>query len=295
LSYEIIYGKQFVKLRRTGEVIPMLLMGSNNCYDVPTYNHRNGRRARDWSNLRYHNRKGKLSEKPEVILKSVDAELNRRIRDRYSPKEDKPADVRNRFGYFASLAISGRGTRGTSFKAYRSQFSNGIKNALTIEQLDQLGVNVYFHTLTRPDQSTDGIPASVDLKTEAEYFAELKKWRAWANGDGIVKGFYMGLHPYDTDTVLERLRRPGRDARREARKEKITVTQDHYFVLTDGCNNLAKYTRRGYRYSYSKSGGRRHRTEKEAELYRQGLLKRKAYKADIWKVERINLPATFLV
>ena len=291
MSYEIIYGKQFVKLRRTGEVIPMLLMGSNNCYDVPTYSHRNGRRARDWSNLRYHNRKGKLSEKPEVILKSVDAELRQRIRDRSFPKEDKPADVRNRFGYFASLAISGRGTRGTSFNAYRSQFSNGIKNALTIEQLDQLGVNVYFHTLTWGDPFTDGIPASVDLKTEAEYFAELKKWRAWQNGIGIMKGFYMGFHPYDTDTVLERLR----NGNRRTPRVKIEVTQDHYFVLTDGCNNLAKYTRRGYRYSYSKSGGRRHRTEKEAESYRQCLLQRKAYKAEVWKVERINLPATFLV
>jgi len=279
-----------VKLRRTGEVIPILLMGSNNCFDIGRGG-RSGRRARDWSNLRYHNRKGKISEKPEVILKSVDAELRQRIRDRSFPKEDKPADVRNRFGYFASLAISGQGTRGTSFNAYRSQFSNGIKNALTIEQLNQLGVNVYFHTLTWGDQPTDGIPASVDLKTEAEYFAELKKWRAWQNGIGMVKGFYMGFHPYDDTLVLERLR----NGNRRISRMKTEVAQDHYFVLTDGYNNLVKYTARGYRHTYGKTGGKRFRTKKEAESYRQRLLKRRAYKAEVWKVDRINLPSTFLV
>lgn len=292
MSYEIIYGKQFIKLRKTSEVIPMLLMGSNNCFDIGL-NGRNGRRARDWSNLRYHNRKGKISEKPEVILKSVDAELRRRIRDRSFPDEDKPADVRNRFGYFASIAISGRGTRGTSFSAYRAQFSNGIKNALTVEELDELGINPYFCTITFGDQPTDGIPQSVDLKTEKQYFEELKKWRAWQNGNG--KSFYMGFHPHNTDTVLERLRRPGRQARRQARRDKTPVEQDHYFVLADGCNKLVKYVRNGYRYSFSQTGGKRFRTEQDAEKYRQSLLKANRYKADIWKVRRIDSPATFRV
>lgn len=292
MSYEIIYGKQFVKLRKTSEVIPMFLAGSNNCYDIGLGG-RNGRRARDWGNDRYYNCKGKLSEKPEVILKNVDAELNRRIRDRSFPKEDKPADVRTRWGYFASIAISGRGTRGTSFNAYRSVYANGIRNALTIEQLNQLGVNPYLHTVTWGDQPTDGIPASVDLTTEAQYFEEIKKWRAWQNGNG--KGFYLGFHPHHTDTVLDRLRRPGRETRRKARREKTRVEQDHYFVLTDGYNSLVKYTRNGYRYSFYKGAGKHFRTEKEAESYRQRLLKNGGYKADIWKVERVDSNATFLV
>jgi len=293
LSYEIIYGKQFVKLRRTREVIPMILAGSNNCYDCPSYGHSRGRRARDWSNAPWYNRKGKrLSEKPDIILKNLDAELNRRIRNRYH-KEDKPSDIRNRWGYYASVAISGRGTRGTSWNAWRSQFANGIKNALTIEELDKLGVHLYFCTITMGEQSTDGIPKSVDIITEPQYFAELAKWRAWKDGNG--KSFYLGFHPHDTDTVLERLRRPNREARRKAKRDKTPVQQDHYFVLTDGYNALVKYTRRGYRYSFSNTGGKRFSTNKEAESYRKRLLDRKAYKAEIWKVERINLPATFRV
>jgi len=293
MSYEIIYAKQFIRLRRTGEVIPIFLAGSNNCFDLPTSAHSKGRRARDWSNDRYYHRKGKISEKPAIILRNVDAELRRRIRGRHSPKEDKPSDVRNHFGYFASIAITGRGTRGTSFNAYRSQYSNGIRTALTIEELDKLGINPYLHTVTWGDQPTDGIPASVDLKTEAQYFEELKKWRAWQTGNG--KGFYIGFHPLNTDTVLDRLRRTGREARRQARKAKTPIEQDHYFVLTDGCNNLVKYTSRGYRYSFSQSGGKRFRMEKEAEKYRQSLIKANRYKAEIWKVKRVDSPATFLV
>jgi len=287
LSYEIIYGKQFVRLRRTGEVIPMLLAGSNNCFDIGVGG-RNGRRARDWSNDRYYNRKGKISEKPDVILKNLDAELRRRIRDRYH-KEDKPADIRNHFGYYASLAVGGGHCGGTSWNKYRGQYVNGIKNALMVEELENLGVHLYFHTVTWKEDSTDGIPASVDLKTEQEYFVELKKWRAWQNGNG--KSFWLSFHPHDDELVLKRLREP----KRRTPQEKTRVEQDHYFVLTDGYYGLVKYTSRAYRYSFSKTGGKRFMTEKAAETYRQQLVSKGRYKADIWKVERIEGNATFLV
>ena len=292
VSYEIVYGKQFVKLRRTKEVIPMLLAGSNNCYDLPTYGHSRGRRVRSWSNAPWYNRKGKISEKPEIIIKNLDAELNRRIRNRYD-KEDKPSDIRKRFGYYASVAISGRGTRGTSWNAWRSQFTNGIKNALTIEELVKLGVHLYFQGSTWGDKPNNGIPETMSLETEAQYFAELKKWRAWKQDNG--RRFWLDFRPYDTDIVLDRLRVPGREARRKARKEKTEVQQDHYFVLTDGYNGLRKYVRHGYRYSFNKKNGKRFRTEKDAEDYRQRLLKANRFKAEIWKVERVNLPATFLI
>jgi hypothetical protein len=261
MSYEIVYGKQFVKLRRTGEVIPMVLAGSNNCFDYPSYGHSRGRRARSWGNAPWYNRKGKISEKPEVIVRNLDAELNRRIRNRYD-KEDKPADVRNRFGYYAAVAISGRGTRGTSWNAWRSQFTNGIKNAVTIEQLAELGVHLYFSGSTWGDEPNDGMPQTVYLETEPQYFAELKKWRAWKGNNGNGRSFWLDFSPHDTDTVLD---------------------------------NLVKYTSRGYKYSFSQSGGRRFRTKKDAERYRQSLVKANRYKAEIWKVKRIDLPATFLI
>lgn len=285
MSYEIIYGKQFVKLRKTGEVIPMILAGSNNCFEVGVGG-KTGRRSRDWSNDRYYLRKGKISDKPEVILANVDAELPRRIRNRYH-KEDKPADIRARFGYYASVAVGGGHCGDTSWDKYRDVYANGIKGALSIEELNELGINLYFHTIWL-NEKPEGIPAEVTIRTERQYFDELRKWRGWQNGNG--KNFWIGFSPRNTDVVLERLRAP----KRRAPRQKTEIQQDHYFVLTDGYHGLIKYTSRGYRYSY-KRDGKRFRTESDAEKYRQQILKNNRYKAEVWKVERVEGKASFQV
>ena len=284
MSYDIIYNKQFVKLRRTGEVIPMLLAGSNNCYEIAVGGG-NGRRSRSWESFRYYNRKGKLSEKPEVILRKVDAEIGRYIRTRRD-RDTKPADIRNHFGYYASLVVGSGHCGGTSWNQWRGVFANGIKNALTIEDLNKLGVNLQFNASFG---SSNGYPASVLIKTEREYFTEIKKWRGWhANGG---RGFYLDFSPYNTDRVLERLRA----GRRKPPREKTDVRQDHFFVLSNGQGALVRYTRRGYRYTFSTAHGRRYRTEQDAEKYRQQIVDKGRHQADIWKVERIEGTATFQV
>lgn len=292
MSYEIIYNKQFVRLRRTGEVIPMLLAGSSNCFEIGR-NGRNGRRSRDWSNMRFYNRKGKISEKPDTILANLDAELRRIIRDHSKRKDEfsaKPAQIRERFGYYASLAVGGGSCGETSWDLYRSQFSNGIKNALTVEELAQLGIYLYFHTIWF-DGKPEGIPPEVHIKTERQYFEELKKWREWQNSNGKSKSFWLGFSPLNTDMVLERLR----DSRRKPPREKTQVEQDHYFVLMNDKGSLRKYTSRGYQYAWSRDGGKRFMTEQAAEQYRQQLLKKGRYMADTWKVERIDRTAAFRV
>jgi len=289
MSYDIIYNKQFVKLRNTGEVIPMLLAGSSNCFDIGVGG-RNGRRVRSWDNLRYYNRKGKISEKPEVILKNLDSELNRYIREQRKREDGgKPSHVKEHFGYYAAIVVGSGHCFDTSWDQYRSQFANGIKKALTIEELDNLGVNLYFNHYSYNGDSPDGKPEEVQLRNERDYFIELKKWREWQANAG--KTFYLSFSPSNTDTVLRRLR----SGNHKTPKEKTRVEQDHYFVLTDGYNALVKYTSQGYRYSYSQTGGKKFRTEKEAEKYRQRLLANRRYKADIWKVKRVDNPCGFLV
>ena len=285
MSYDIFYNKQFVQLRKTGEVIPMLLAGSNNCYEIGLGG-RNGRRTRSWESDRYYNRKGKLSEKPDIILSKLDAELRKILRRHRGDKEAKPADIRKHFGYYSSMVVGSGHCGGTSFDQYRGVYANGIRNSMTVEQLDQLGVNLVFHA---GYNSEDGYPASVPLKTEREYFAELKKWREWQGQNG--RYFYLTFNPSSTDRVLERLRA----SRRRTPREKTRVEQDHYFVLTDGYNNLVKYTSRGYRYSYSKSGGKQYRTEELAEKFRQMLVDKGRHQAESWKVERVDQACSFLV
>jgi predicted DNA-binding WGR domain protein len=288
MSYDIIYSKQFVKLRRTREVIPILLSGSNNCYEIGRGG-RDGRRARDWNLMTYYNRKGKISEKPEIILKNLDAELRKYIRNRSGKNSTgdkaKPSDIRNRWGWYAAVVVGSGNCGSTSWNKWYGVFANGIKQALTIEELGKLGITLnFFASCTSPN----GYPPSIPLKNEQDYFAELKKWREWK--DNNQKGFYLTFGPSD-DIVLKRLRA----SKHRTPAEKVSMEQDHYFVLTDGSSSLIKYTRRGYRYSYGKEGGKKFRTQKDAEKYRDQLLSKKRYKADTWKVERIDRPCTFLV
>lgn len=286
MSYDIFYGKQFVLLRKTREVIPMFLAGSNNCYEIGVGG-RNGRRSRSWDNFRYYNRKGKISEKPDVILKNLDIELGQYIR-RQRKRDDggKPAHVKAHFGYYAAIVVGSGHCSDTSWNMWRSQFANGIRGALTIEELNTLGINLIFRHW---NDNKNGMPASVAITTEREYFTELNKWRAWQNNGGST--FSLSFRPSSTDRVLEKLRA----AKRKPPREKTIVEQDHYFVLTNGNGNLVKYTSRGYRYSYSQTGGKQFMTEESAEKYQQQLLKNNRYQSDTWKVKRVELLTTFRV
>lgn len=292
MSYDIIYNKQFVKLRRTGEVIPMILAGPSNCFEIGVGG-RNGRRARSWDNLRYYNRKGKLSERPNTILAKLDTELRSHIR-RHNGKtqyydKTKPAEIRDHFGYYASIVVGSGHCGDTSWDRYRGVFANGIKKALTIEELDALGVNLYFYAFHHNGDSPDGEPQTVYLKTELEYFEELKKWREWQAISG--KRCYLSFTPHDTDTVLRRLH----SGNHKEPRGKTKVEQDHYFVLSGPDGNLVRYTSRGFRYSYSQTGGKQFRTEDEAEKYRCRLVENKRYKADTWRVKRVDSPTTFWI
>ena len=279
----------------------MLLAGSNNCYEIGRGG-RSGRRVRSWEANRYYNRKGKISEKPEVILKKLNAELTRLTREHLKyqkanyPKEEwvKPAHIREHFGYYSSIVVGSGRCYGTSWNRWRSLFANGIKNAVTIEELDKLGVSLNIYYYSYNDDSPNGKPASVDIRTEQEYFIELKKWREWQASSG--KMFYITFHPSSTDAVLHRLRML-RDSKRKPPREKTRVEQDHFFLLASGSYALIKYTARGYRYSFHKEngGGKRYRTEQEAEKYRQLLVTKGRPQADIWKVERVEQACSFMV
>lgn len=287
MSYEIFYNKQFVRLRKTGEVIPVILGGSNNCFDIG-YNGRNRRRARSWASDRFYNRKGKLSEKPDIILKNLDAQLRRIIRGQRGrgDSEATPKDIKQHFGYYASLVVGGGHCAGTSWDRYRGVYANGIRSAMTVEQLDELGVNLIFYA---GYGSEDGYPARVPLKTEREYFLELKKWREWQGRNG--RSFYLSFSPSDDARVVELIRR----SKRKAPRERQEVEQDHFFVLGNSNGNLKRYTARGYRYSYSQTGGKHFRTKQEAEKRRKRLVDEKRHQADTWEVVRVEGKAFFRV
>lgn len=281
MSYSIFYNKQFVKLERNNEVIPMVLLGDNNCFDAVGPNHKSGRRSRDWQCFRYYNDSPSPSIDPLTLIRNVNADLQKTVeehRRRDGEEEVTEEDVRKRWGWYTSLAISGYHTSATSWKMWFGLFKNGIDKALTIEQLHDLGIHLYFHTYN--DRSS---PEAGLIRTEDEYFAELEKWEKWRS-EGDKRSFSLSFSPHNDELILQRLR----SLRKRAPKPKTQIEQDHCFVLTDGEYGLVKYTRRGYRYSYTKSQAKRYRTEAEAERRRKSLVENKFYKAEQWKVERIE-------
>lgn len=282
MSYEIIYSKQFVRLKKTGEIIPMLLAGSNNCYEVRS-DGRCGRRSRSWFSDSYYT-KGKPSSKPDKLMERVDAELRRVIKQHKGDKEATPADIRRRFGYYVAMTLRSGTCSGMSWDQYRNLYAIGIKKAKTIAELDALGINLVFSVYEGKD-----CPAYVHIKTEAEYFAELKKWQQWKENGG--KCFSLDFTPHDTDIVLKRLRADNV----KVPKQKTIVEQDHYFVLSNHNGNLIKYTSRGYRYAYHQNGGKKFKTEKEAETYRKKLIAKYRHEAETWQVKRINTSCNFAV
>jgi hypothetical protein len=283
MSYEIIYGKQFIFLKSTGEIVAMILTGSNNCYEIAP-NGGNGRRARSWTSMNYYNNGPSLSAKPEAILANLDKELAEMIEKHKSgdhPEEDTPENIKARFGYYSSLSIAGSHTTGTSWEMWKNVFKNGIKNAMTIEALDSVGVNPWFCHYPREN---DGAPGYQSLRTEAEYFIELEKWLTW-RGDGKNRTFSLSYSPTDTDRVLTKLRAavPPKEP-----VPKVTIRQDHFFVLSNSQGNLVRYTSRGYKYSPYEHSAKSFRTSQEAEAYRADLIKRGKHQAETWKIERVS-------
>ncbi len=180
MSYEIIYSKQFIKVNEH-QVIPMLLQGSNNCYDTQT-----GRRARDWHNTFAHNPKGLIANNCDII-ESLRAMQNNYVTNRpeYTDKD---------FGWFDGVALYGHRTRNTTFNMYFNVYKSGIKKAKTIEQLRAEGVTVKMY-LSRYSHDTiiaEGkeIKQDVTFTSTEHMVSTINEWMAYYPNTNIYLTLY---------------------------------------------------------------------------------------------------------
>jgi hypothetical protein len=310
MSYDILYDKQFVKLP-DGNFIPMILAGSNNVIEA-RYNGRGvGRRARDWFSHDYvlKNSKSRYFGTEKLIMKNVQdcidncVERNANVKKDYETKIYTEEEVKNSFGYFESLAIGNQSTGKATAKKYYNFYKNGIKNALTIEELHKLGIHVKF-TVYKGYNREFSIPipewSDYNIISNTQFFATLQKAEKYrkyckvtkdGKDDGTV---YITLTFNGPDTFVSDRLKPARRRKKREIVDYKRITVDSYFTLSNKKGYLYRYTRNGYKYSWS-SPQKQWQTQEEAEKYRLSLVKKKRYEAASWKVEEIKNSFTFSI
>lgn len=262
MSYSIIYNKQFIKVG-DNQFIPMIEGGDNNCYEA----YGSGRkRARSWYNHTYL-LNGKQYGTEEEILANIDKIREDRIEaskqrvEQYGNDDWEYSD--ERFGWHEGIAFYGKGTTSTTFKHFKNFYRSGIKNALTIEQLKEFGVEVGIHVYYWKEEDITSKGFEIKPRTNFESTQHLiDTIKEWEDYYGKEVSFY--LH-FNNDWALERIAKKKREERRKNRKEKVRKEVDEYYVLENDNGYFVRNTARGYKYSYYiSSSTKKFLTEKEA-------------------------------
>jgi hypothetical protein len=289
MSYDIIYNRQFIKVDEN-RVIPFLEMGSNNCYEASG----NGRkRARSWGNS-FGFTNGKLIANNEDILKEIDnfeestkqncIENSERYGEgwEYDPK---------RFGYHTGISFYGKSTRSTSFDAFKSYYKNGIKEAMTIEELWENDIRITLHVYRWLDEhiTSKGLEIKPDVTfTSTQHMIDTINEYETYYGNKTT----LYLH-CNGDWLIERMKKRNNRNKVANRKEKKRVEVNEYFVLrNDNGGYFVRNTARGYKYTFFASGSsvKSFMSEKQAESF-----KNKMRNGDLFVIEKREGSCVFSV
>ena len=301
MSYEIIYNKQFIKLPKSNKVIPFILCGSNNCYETSRYNKRE-KRARDWTVITYYNEHGFIYSDPEILLQNIKSERDHKVAKVTSPEYwDKDSnytaeDVDSSYGYFTSISLSGYHTTKTTFQNYLSLFKSGIKNALTLEQLKELGLTIKFKDYTWQPPDDYERPNFEVITSEDHFYSELEKVnefkkKSYINRSGEKENCwaYLTFNAH-YETVLDILKRYRK--KNKIKKSKSAVALNKYFVLENDMGYLIRYVKYGYKYAAIPNGHvvKIFESQIKAEKYLGKIIENKKYQSKSWKITTVNKP-----
>lgn len=300
MSYQIYYDKQFVRLGN--QYIPMSLDGSNNCTET-----HNGyeRRERNWNCRDYYFKSlglGQFFATSEIIFSSLNQWIEKQVKSSLDSEYREPHEdadyIKKHWGYYTGESFGG-GCSSLSLDQYLNWWKSGIKNAMTIEQLDNIGVHLEFSCFQWHSYSYSlPVPQTNIIKTEEQFYIELKVWQDWAKECLITEdaktfhpSIYLHFAGHNSDYVTNALKRYRSQNRKVTVRPKIDVEQDHYFALyMENHGYLSKYTSRGFKYiSYQSTSSKIFRTEKLAEKYRQDLIKKNRHLAQDWIVKKVEL------
>lgn len=302
MSHTIIYNRLFVKATDKNGInyfVTMLLSGSNNCSQI---NQRTGReiRERSWKGWKYFT-EGKLMATEQEILTNIDKErLERMNRAEENVKQYNDTswayDDKN-YGYHSSIRFSGRSCSGTSFSAFRSYFENGMKNALTIEQLLEHNINVEIHVSSyyKDEINKAGLEIKPDIypKTSQEFLEKAQEYSEYYKNTGgvyITFGSDWAVERYFSNKAVE-----NKIKKQNNRKEKVRKEVDKYFVLSNDNGFFIKLTRNGYRYAFDSDAWsvKKWETRKQAQTYLDNMNKKRTNVG--WEVIEVRKKALLYV
>jgi len=279
MSYEIIYDKQFVKVN-DDIFIPMILAGSNNCYEYSPSGKE--RRSRSWFNFSFL-LNGAISGSIENMLdKQADVRANK---IKQYPDEYKDKD----FGYYTGLSMGG-GCKVT-YGQYIGIVKTGCKKALTIEQLKEehitITISTYNSTETEDKLKEVGLEA---VRFTPQTTKELEDFLIKVAPKYSEKGIRLSVDfngVYESTT--KRLRRKY-FPKVKAEKQEVKSSIGYAIRVTKKSDNLDAYlySYRGgtFRYSPYKDGGKQFLMKKDAEALAK---KRNARRSDcIHTVEQVE-------
>ena len=272
MSYHIFYDKQFIKVDEN-HVIPFYLGGDNN---VTVGSGREEKRARDWSNS-YAHTMGNMIVSNTDLLANIDQyreQTMKRAAEQVLQYDESWAYDDKAWGYHTSLCMYGHGTRTTSFNAYKSFFKNGIKNALTIEQLREQGVTITMRPYRWEDADILGkgleIKPDVTFSSTEHMVAAIKEYSEYYDNHGVS----LYLTECGMDWFMRQKKHVNRQKKYDRNREKTAITVQEYYVLALVNNEelaFIKNTARGYKYSYFLSGGKSFINEKVANTFLKRL------------------------
>lgn len=255
MSYEIVYERRFVKVKIGAEdcIIPLVLSGSNNCYE-PGVGKRD-RRERSWCNLQTKN-----------------AEFDKRYGIPVIIEEDSDEHVEAMVGGDEDTQFFKNGSNWVDGKGFRRYWNNGVKDALTIEEINERRlydtyVKVYYSG--GPD-GTYYNASCKDSESLANALIEAGN-RKLEYGEGKV---YIG---FDQEGILTK-NKLKLEYRPEAKKaKKWTKEQGHAYVLYDGTSYIKKLTARHIYLCYDAANAKQFKDQKTAEKWLEELYTKKTF------------------
>lgn len=240
MSYEIVYNKQFLKI--DGKIIPLVLHGSNNCYE-PLPNGRQ-RRERSWNPIY-------IGESNKQII-ATEADIMKEIESCCDGGEYQEHFMQN--------------GKWVDDKGLIRFFQNGIKNAKTIEELKEdyffKGMYGYFSVW---DKSDNAIENRVEINSSDDLRKFLDAAQNRLDNRGEKEGIYICLKYYNEK--FESRVKPERK-----QKERLT----DYFAIKVGNYDsyLVKQTSRRIRHTSLCELTKQFKTEREANKYVEKLIEK---------------------